>query len=453
MKECKIVRDLIPNYIDGLTSKESNEYIEKHLKTCDKCTTYLNDMKSNIELKDKETIKAEVDYMKKAKKKMNIGKKLLAIISLLFIIVGILFWREIYQGCMYADICLKYMYWQDIIINNGSYKLTTRYNNDGEIIFYANKDKVITESYDEVRNLTIHNAYFTKSDIPNTKMIYTDATKIVEGDEKYKCSLKSYSEYPPIPQVSDEKEKPYFPFFKFEKAGFWDLMKTYSDVISIRKEYMNGFNYYILYLGYGQEIWFNRDTALPESTSDARYTLSVFENIDEKLVYPNEEDYIVLSDYEFEDRSKEETNIKISNCEEKEGTIVSYDFKVPNDGNENLEGFSKTKYNNIRILKINNIYTYRNLQEKWEGLRDLTEEDFKHYFVMIAIDTDNTKHVSFKEMTQSENQHIAPEKFLNLTETENIDKFLYSGSLIIIPNSMDTIASGATIFAYDVIIE
>ena len=197
MKECKIVRDLIPNYIDGLTSKESNEFIEKHLETCDKCTIYLNDMKSNIELKEKENIKAEVDYMKKAKKKMNIGKKLLAIIGLLFVIVGMLFWREIYQGCMYADICLKYMYWQDQIINNGSYKLTVRYT-DSEIIYYANKDKVNMEAYDEARNLTIHHSYFTNSDIPNTKMIYMDGTKMIESDEKYKCSLKSYSEYPPL---------------------------------------------------------------------------------------------------------------------------------------------------------------------------------------------------------------------------------------------------------------
>ena len=53
MKECKIVRDLMPNYIDGLTSKESNEYIEKHLETCNDCTTYLNEMKSNVELKSK----------------------------------------------------------------------------------------------------------------------------------------------------------------------------------------------------------------------------------------------------------------------------------------------------------------------------------------------------------------------------------------------------------------
>lgn len=451
MKECKIIRDLIPNYIDGLTSQESNEYIEKHLETCDECTTYLNDMKSHIELKEKETIKAEVDYMKKAKKKMNIGKKLLAIIGLLFVIVGMLFWREIYQGCMYADICLKYMYWQDQIINNGSYKLTARYT-DNEIVYYTNKDKVNMEAYDEARNLTIHHSYFTKSDIPNTTMFYMDGTKIVEGDDKYKCSLKSYSEYPPLPQVSDKNEKPYLPFFKFEKASFWDLMKTFGDVINIRKEYMNGFNYYVLYLGSGEEIWFNRDTALSERTSDARYTLSVFENIDEKLVYPDKEDYVVLADYEFENRSKEETNIKISNCEKEAGTIVSYDFKVSSNGNKSLECFCKTKYNNIRILKINNIYTYRHLQERWEGLRDLTEEDFKHYFVMVAIDTDNTKQISFKEMTQSENQHIAPEKFLNLTETESTDDFLYSGSLIIIPNSMDTMTSGATIFAYDVII-
>lgn len=30
--KCEIIRDLLPLYIDGLTSKESNQEIEKHLK-------------------------------------------------------------------------------------------------------------------------------------------------------------------------------------------------------------------------------------------------------------------------------------------------------------------------------------------------------------------------------------------------------------------------------------
>ena len=32
--KCEIIRDLLPNYLDGLTSQASNEAIEEHLETC-----------------------------------------------------------------------------------------------------------------------------------------------------------------------------------------------------------------------------------------------------------------------------------------------------------------------------------------------------------------------------------------------------------------------------------
>ena len=32
--KCEVVRDLLPLYIDKLTSEESNKEIEKHLKNC-----------------------------------------------------------------------------------------------------------------------------------------------------------------------------------------------------------------------------------------------------------------------------------------------------------------------------------------------------------------------------------------------------------------------------------
>ena len=32
--KCCIVRDLLPGYIDGLTSSETNEEIERHLEEC-----------------------------------------------------------------------------------------------------------------------------------------------------------------------------------------------------------------------------------------------------------------------------------------------------------------------------------------------------------------------------------------------------------------------------------
>ena len=32
-KQCKIVQDLLPTYIEDLTSEETNQYIEEHIKT------------------------------------------------------------------------------------------------------------------------------------------------------------------------------------------------------------------------------------------------------------------------------------------------------------------------------------------------------------------------------------------------------------------------------------
>ena len=33
-KDCKIIQDLLPSYSDGITSQETNNYIEDHLKNC-----------------------------------------------------------------------------------------------------------------------------------------------------------------------------------------------------------------------------------------------------------------------------------------------------------------------------------------------------------------------------------------------------------------------------------
>ena len=37
IKNCKIVQDLLPNYIEKLTNNETNKYIESHLNECSEC--------------------------------------------------------------------------------------------------------------------------------------------------------------------------------------------------------------------------------------------------------------------------------------------------------------------------------------------------------------------------------------------------------------------------------
>lgn len=43
--KCEVVRDLLPSYIDGLTSSVTNEEIEKHLDECVICRQYYREMR------------------------------------------------------------------------------------------------------------------------------------------------------------------------------------------------------------------------------------------------------------------------------------------------------------------------------------------------------------------------------------------------------------------------
>ena len=86
-KECKIVQDLLPNYIDGLLNNETKEYVEKHLEGCKDCTNILTNMKESIKTNDTKIEKREVNYLKKFKNKMSILKTILFIIIIIIILV------------------------------------------------------------------------------------------------------------------------------------------------------------------------------------------------------------------------------------------------------------------------------------------------------------------------------------------------------------------------------
>lgn len=68
--KCDIVKDLLPLYIEGLTSKDSNEEIEKHLESCEECRTFYQEMSGEIEEKlPVSTDVQELDYLKKVRKR------------------------------------------------------------------------------------------------------------------------------------------------------------------------------------------------------------------------------------------------------------------------------------------------------------------------------------------------------------------------------------------------
>lgn len=64
--KCCIVKDLLPSYIDGLTSEETNAEIEKHLEGCTACHTIYEQMTAVISDKMPSEEK-EIDFLKNLK--------------------------------------------------------------------------------------------------------------------------------------------------------------------------------------------------------------------------------------------------------------------------------------------------------------------------------------------------------------------------------------------------
>ena len=109
--KCEIIRDLLPLYIDGLTSKESNQEIEKHLKNCEECQKYYQEMTGDIDnfsVITNEEIE-DVNLIKKIKKKNR--KKALGIFVGAFVLSGVLMGVSFHWThgiAMYENVILNY---------------------------------------------------------------------------------------------------------------------------------------------------------------------------------------------------------------------------------------------------------------------------------------------------------------------------------------------------------
>ena len=67
-RDCKIVQDLLPTYIENLTNGVTNEFIEEHIAKCPECAQVLKDMNGDLKL-EKINQDYEINYLKKLKLK------------------------------------------------------------------------------------------------------------------------------------------------------------------------------------------------------------------------------------------------------------------------------------------------------------------------------------------------------------------------------------------------
>ena len=95
--KCEIIKDLLPSYVDELTSTESNEEIEAHLKYCSECNDYLKGIKKEIEVEKMEKDKNIEIFIKLRQKTVQI---IICAVMILAIIVAIIYgrWEEYYHN-------------------------------------------------------------------------------------------------------------------------------------------------------------------------------------------------------------------------------------------------------------------------------------------------------------------------------------------------------------------
>ena len=87
-KDCKIVQDLLPAYIDNVLSEETKLYVEEHLKSCDECKKVYDEMNFDLQKEDVKNTEI-VKTIKKYKRKI-VTLKVFVIIVILAIIITII---------------------------------------------------------------------------------------------------------------------------------------------------------------------------------------------------------------------------------------------------------------------------------------------------------------------------------------------------------------------------
>ena len=131
--KCKIVIDLLPNYIENLTSEDTNKFIEEHIETCKECKKVYTEMNSDI----KEDIE-NTEIVKKIKtyKRKTLTIKLIVLIVLLCILLPII-----------KNLSFKYYVVSNVLEKNLDYDIGNNYRIEEYIESIERYENHITTYY------------------------------------------------------------------------------------------------------------------------------------------------------------------------------------------------------------------------------------------------------------------------------------------------------------------
>lgn len=163
-RDCKIVQDLLPNYIEKLTNEETNKFIEEHLKTCEECKKIYDNMKKDLNVDNKIKEKKKVKFLKKYRDKLRILEIIILIIVVAFVVnTG----RKMY---IITDLNNKAEeYTTSTNYHRTSYSLDNGNYNKSEVFSLGDKKKLILTTVTEDGEKEVVTTYGTKiGTVPDT---------------------------------------------------------------------------------------------------------------------------------------------------------------------------------------------------------------------------------------------------------------------------------------------
>lgn len=164
---CEMVQDLLPLFIDELTSEETNKEINKHIEECDECKKHYYNLKQTILWEKEKELKnagKEINYLKKIRRNNN-NRLFLGILSALLIIIALVGAKFYIIGYPVDSYELTYINADENQVSFGGiffnpsdtykgYKIKIEDNGRKEVILYARKKSLWSQ--DNVFNLNIN---------------------------------------------------------------------------------------------------------------------------------------------------------------------------------------------------------------------------------------------------------------------------------------------------------
>jgi hypothetical protein len=269
-KECRIVEDLLPNYIEGLTNEVSNEFIETHLKECSACKIGRQRMIDELEVKVVHNKEKEIDFMKAYRRKMNILKGIIGVIIILEII-------------FLGDLVRKFL-----VINKYKIQMEQKNPENYYIKLINNEDKTFIESW-------------TKEDTSLNKIIledreqirYSDAENawLIINDKKEKIAIKMDRNKMGAASISIGYDSIFM-------ENIWEAIQ-YAFNSKVTSEVYKGIECYRVYKNEYEQTYINKEDFRPirivNGSTDYSYEYVINEVTDEQVEFPD------ISGYEIRD--------------------------------------------------------------------------------------------------------------------------------------------------------